>query len=748
MKSLEFEIACVVLAGWAALCARGDTKLWYRFDDKPAGYVTTGSDSFTNSVDAETYSGIPYTVGGGPSTWNTTPADAMPMCGGGFPEGYYVFDPLTGRIHPNTGSVFFVNATTNFNSRSGAVMVADNPALYGDAFTIEFFMRGFTYPNPWQGFFSRIDSNGKCTLLLRAQTTNINGTYMFVTNGVSTAASIDSVNMGTSLNDSKWRHVAITVDQVQLKLKVYVDYSLIRTVTLPGPLDISGGGHLVLGKGTDNYGFFQGEFDEFRVSEGALLPAQFLHIQRMDDPRVFYYHSFTPIDNIFSRLSSTFVNEVAPSPAPYVTTNAPASFANICEWSDAVSRTNEHVGFVQSATAGANAAFAIPLNDPHILTNGDFTIEFFVRIPPDGTKSESYLIELNDGVRARFNNNSTTLNVMQGWTGRYSIPLADDRWHHVAWVVDRSNASVRIYFDYYLQGGISYTMPNLGSTAKVYIGSYSGGACKFNTLWLDEVRITKAVLDGDTFLRPKRGAAIETCRVPFTSVLDDFLKYGYGFNGRSVVRPTPWGSCPLDTTNRPSAMIYEGALDGMGYTNAVSAAFVGNGSGASGFYKVPDDRANPMSDGSFTAEMFVCCGSVSGWGLNVCNQCFMGQKNAFRVEFVQNPKTIYGIGPTGASFANQAIELGRWYHIAYVQDKEKDELRFYLDRKLVGTKSGIPARTADPGEFIYLMCSPIQEFAGCFASAWADEARFTRRALDPDAFLRPYPKGGLYIIFR
>ena len=83
-----------------------------------------------------------------------------------------------------------------------------------------------------------------------------------------------------------------------------------------------------------------------------------------------------------------------------------------------------------------------------------------------------------------------------------------------------------------------------------------------------------------------------------------------------------------------------------------------------------------------------------------------------------------------------------------MQDKENDELRLYLDRKLVGTKSGIPERTGDPGEFIYLMCSPVQDFTGCFSCAWADEVRITRRVLDPAEFLRPYPGGSTRIIFR
>ena len=738
IRSLAASAAIATATGATYMAnAQSATKLWLRFDDHPAGYLTTGEDSFANAADPESYPGTPITAYGGINTWETSTATCMPVHTSGFPGGFYIFDPLSGTVQSNTGSVFLASANTNANGRSGIVAVADDAALYGDAFTAEFFIkRAKPQGNVWNTFFSRIDDQGRYSLVLRWQIGHIEGSCAFVTNGVRTVMELQNISMYQhgSLGDMKWHHVAITVDQTEPALRIYADYELIGTVPLPGPMDLGGPGNIILGADTESFGHFDGDFDEFRVSSGALTPDRFLRIQRMDDAQVFYHHSFAPIDEVFNSVKHAFRNEVEPTTANFVVTNAPASFSRLQGFSCTDAVENDEVCLMQSAAAGANAALSIPLrSDPEILTNGDFTVEMFVRIPPDGTTSESYLINLNDGIRARFQNGGSTLSVMYVWSGVASIALANDHWHHIAWVVDR-DSNVKVYFDYALKATLSYAMPNMYAGATLNIGSLDGSACKFSTLWLDEVRITKTALAPDGFLRPAAAPAGGSCLVSFSP--EDFASFGRGLDGTAVVRPDAWGSYEMSTDNLPADVIYDGDSDRTGWTNTISARFIGNNTGFSGFYQIPDDTINPMGNGSFTAEMFVYCDSFGGAGLDVGPQCFLGQSNVFKMECLQSPVRLAGSDASGAAFASAGITAGKWHHIAYVQDTEKNELRLYLNGKLVGSKSGIPTPAGDPGRYVYAMCNPAKDYYGCFSNAWADEVRLTRRALTPAEFMK------------
>lgn len=749
LRSLAAPItALTVAAATFSANAQSATKLWLRFDDQPAGHLTTSDNSFANAADPESYPGTPYTAAGGTATWETSTAERMPVYSSGFPSGYYIFDPLAGTVNSNTGSVFVASANTNAYGRSGIVAVADDAALYGDAFTIEFFLKcAKAQEAVWNTFFSRIDADGRYSLVMRVLKGHIEGTCAFVTNGVRAVQSFTNLSMYQhgNINNEKWHHVAVTVDQTAPAMRIYADYELLGTITLPGPMDLNGPGNIILGAGTENFGHFDGEFDEFRISPGALTPDRFLRIQRMDDAQVFYYHSFTPIDEMFEPVKYAFRNEVEPTTENFIVTNAPSSFSRLQGFSSADSVENDEACLMQSS-AGANAALSIPFrSDPEILTNGDFTVEMFVRIPPGGTKSESYLITLNDGIRARFQNGSSTLSIMKGWSGVSSIVLADDHWHHIAWVVDR-DSNVKVYFDYALMATLSYVMPDLAASATLYIGSFNGYDLKFNTLWLDEVRITKTALAPAGFLRPAAAPPGGSCVVSFSP--DDFASFGLGLDGSAVVRPAAWGSYEMSADNLPAGVIYGGESDRTGWTNTLSARFIGNNTGFSGFYKIPDDTGTPLGSGSFTAEMFVYCGNFDGAGLNVCLQCFLGQSNVFKILCRQSPVRLVGSDSSGAVFGSAGITAGKWHHIAYVQDVEKNELRLYLNRKLVGSKSGIPTPAGEPGRYVYVMGNPAQDFYGTFSNAWADEVRLTRRALAPAEFMRTHKFSPTIVVVR
>ena len=83
--------------------------------------------------------------------------------------------------------------------------------------------------------------------------------------------------------DGKWHHYAYAYDEENLKIYVYFDYDLAKTVNLSAPLKHSvdpANECLSLGTGGYSAGGFEGVMDEFRYSRGVLTSDQLLRTRR------------------------------------------------------------------------------------------------------------------------------------------------------------------------------------------------------------------------------------------------------------------------------------------------------------------------------------------------------------------------------------------------------------------------------------------------------------------------------------
>jgi len=732
---LAVIMACVVSHSKAGVRA------WWHFEDLPAGTQTSQEDVCLNSVDPNAFQGIPCEQS---SAVITSGGARMPTYLAAFPDGHYLYDPVTDTVHTNTTAIWCGSVSSNATGRSGCVIVDDH-GLYGDAFTIEFLIRCAKYQGTtWETFLTRLDSDGKVSLLFRSHYGAFKGEYAFITNNVRTKVAFKDFNCWKhgDLLDENWHHIAISVDQVGLEMKMYVDYQLSETVALPGRLDMDGEGTLRLGIGTENWGGnFSGFIDELRVSDEVLPAGKFLRAQRMDSPSVLYCRSFSPYAGEFGD-GNMLRNELT-------TTLASGGSESMIAPSDSAASIRMHSGAAEMENDAAvnfrKACFSVPCSDAALQT-GDFTIESMIRLPAGEISGEHYLFQQGVNLLARFNGDRTLDVRKPNWAAFTTVAVNDDKWHHVAYVVDRTNGRIGFYFDYSLVRAENYSMPEFAADSLIWVGGYNGTSLTFASIDMDEFRLTRTALGTDDFIHPVlAGGSEETsCRISFDPA--DFARYGYGFGLTAVTRFT-WGSFSIDDTDRPGATIYDGKLDRVGQTNRVSAGFSSSGN-FGGFYRIEDRAESPIADGSFTAEVFVKLGSKSCGGVAEANPCFLGQLNRFGIEFWHWEDNVVAVDSRGTSFAKAAISTKKWYHLAYVKDVEADQLRFYVNRKLIGTKEGIPTATAETNSGIYLMGSPKKEYYGTFLSARADEVRLTAMALSPAEFLTSDAPRGLSIIVR
>lgn len=741
MKKPVFSI----MFGCIAMTLLGDVKLWWRCDDMPAGSKTVAGESYLgNKADAEKFAGVPREHNSGQLT---SAGAQMPEYREAFPRGYYICDPLTGLVYDNRTAIWCGSSSgLPTAKRSGCVTVEDG-GLYGDSFTIEFFLRCDKYQtSTWETILARLNDAGETSFYLRQLNGGFKSGYAYLDeNGDRKTVENSSYNCWKhgDLLDENWHHLAMSVNQKNMKLKLYVDYQLAVDAQMPGRLDVDEPGMLRLGCGTDTWGGdFSGLLDEVRVVEGVLAPENFLRVQLMDSPDVLYYVPFGALDGTFKPFSAegnSLFNYRSVKLVKDVASAAKAEVEPVALAQSLQPRSSEPAHENACAAKLNHGFLTFPCNDPRLCT-GDFTVEAMFRLPEDGIGDgeQCYLIAHGSGIIVQCV--GRRLQVKDpNWTGLWSESIDPEKWNHIAYSVDRTNGKVAFYFNYRLVGRWDVKIKDFAENSNLVVGAYDkDGALSFNTVYLDEIRISGGARSQSDFICPVQNEEVAHLTFTFPSI--HFASYGFGFGASAITRDS-WGQgYTIDDANLPGSRIYDGWGDAEGVPNGHSAGFSGNNYG--GAYVIPDAGLESFSKDSFTAEMFVFV--ADGTKLGATEQkvmpTFIGQKGCFRIEYRYLEGKIAVVGPDGEDFASAQFGVGRWCHLAYVQDVGSDELRFYVNRRLAGVKKGIPAATGEKGDAVYVMGSPLENHLGTFCAARADEVRLVARALSPEEFLMPRRK--------
>ena len=270
-----------------------DTILWYRFEDHEAGYVTQIGDEIANSGPNASIVGTAQS-----SVAGKTPSFVAT------PQGWEgVYDPVSGKIHPNRTAISLPNTgsgtdESSYPGNGPRIEVPDAEAMHLSSFTIEMFVkRNRNYRPAYESLCGKQCDGGATTrcnfLLYNPAVGDANNTafQVMIGNGTSRKSSVSSntLNNDTALRAYTlekrdfWDHVAITYDDSTKTVNAYVNYVKKGTYGFSNadgfaPL-YDPSFPLMIGCGPANWArSFCGCIDEFRLSSGALAPSQFLRL--------------------------------------------------------------------------------------------------------------------------------------------------------------------------------------------------------------------------------------------------------------------------------------------------------------------------------------------------------------------------------------------------------------------------------------------------------------------------------------
>lgn len=619
-------IAATMLAAVPSASAR--TVAWYHFNEGANGYAPTGYPGIvTNAVAPGTLTGYPYRQYGNMGFSGS--GAYLPTYTNAFPTGLTWYDPVTGERAADRKGMYFHTANGDGSGDGAAVLVSDNSALHCESITVECMIKvalapGVSKLKNWTHLLTMRNADMAST---PSQTLNIKAWGMIVNtdgnlvvqaqvplsdgSGVDSSASMANLyTSGVNLADGNWHHVAITYDQSTMR--IYVDYALKTSREWSHGLTYGTASKNRLCIGTfdaTTYGRWQGFIDEVRISDEALPPEQFLRIVDVaaytatDADTVLYLpfnsSDFTPFNSATSAIASmvdmrlsTDTNGVYPR----IDTGVPAVVSNELHSGIFSANTIMNEGCWTYTNNPANPEKARYIivddfsknNNTHLITSGDFTAEFFLKVPTTPTRSSRILVE-NTGAKGAgiiqlvlgTSNLSCTLysqeEIDKYEAGTVSTMVTTDfytpvsnivggDWHHVALVVDRTNQRAALYLDgkplrivenFVLASGVS-TYSNDYKFLKIGDGWGGNSANALHGLSIDEFRITRRVLAPQEFLTKGVASDAATCE----ALENGTTRAWIGFEGDLSVGPD--GSSIVGSSNASTvSMVYSPVVPGI-----------------------------------------------------------------------------------------------------------------------------------------------------------------------------------------
>ena len=424
-------------------------------------------------------------------------------------------------LHPSiTSDVSCTNAVSTYNTYEGSaggsyISVADATDMFRtNSFTVECFFKGDGNINTWT------------PLLRRPGGRNVQMNLGFGTpSGVLSQTLLDEDESSTStftgaesMNDGKWHHAALVVDQARKLALLYCDYQLLRSGSIKGNLCVKKGDIWIGGASTAT---FKGWLDTFRVSLSALRPSEFVTSAHVSGATLGWARYETPgvVDSAAPMMSLTGGTCVAGDggAAPAVTqATVPKRFL-----ADGVAAQTSLAN--DGSLSFANGYVEYPENPVlGIFADESLTVEFFMKaaVQPINTpyvRSRSRLDAGSDPIfalTAGTTSRLTQIRVLFRRTSDWStvplgtsinLTLCDEKWHHVALSLARqdfTNTVVTVYKDY--EPAFTTNLPGIVSleTGKgnVVFGGLAGNGLCYTGL-MDELRITRGELDASEFLR-------------------------------------------------------------------------------------------------------------------------------------------------------------------------------------------------------------------------------------------------------
>lgn len=462
------------------------------------------------------------------------------------------------------------------------------------------------------------------------------------------------------------------------------------------------------------------------VIGAAALSALLVSAANADTATIAYWpfgeNGFSDVSGNGHDLTSTTVTE---SDAGYITLNGTSQFLTTASALDLSGETA--VTFeCWTRSTGKKSSYGILFSTP----------------APAGTSTGSFVLYYTGRLQSQFGMGSS-------WQIDYTdsqTAMDDSMWHHVAYVIDRSQTgenATRLYLDGVQMknaGGQTGTVPTLLSGV-FHIGggsSYSSGN-NFFTGYIDDVRISRGALTPDQFLKyPSVGKAMraDDGKLPVVAYWPFGGKGGKDATGNGF--DLTMSGVPM-TSGTPSPS----------YSNYAKTNYYNGTFPFSAFSKT-----------GLTIECYALTGSSGGGmagSLIETSTLYYNNTGAFQLRFEASSSyktaTAYFLasGKEGSSpkYARSptseelfgALNDGKWRHYAIVYDPSKKGagiVTLYVD----GVAAPVSADNADQGAFalrddkLYLARRDIGSGRGgapFYGSL--DDVRITAAVLTPDQFL-------------
>lgn len=739
-----------------------ETIVHYHFNDFPVGHVVQATDRYRNAANPETYAAIPRK----PDYDSLIKKFPEPYP---FTPGLAIYDPVSKEIYRNPGAVHIQRGQWR---GSYLEIPSDANLLSGPEFTVEFFYCPVAVPHKeWGNYLYSKDG------LMNASCADGGTTYHFLNfyykDGEGANQYLQyatNIHNADEAHSNVWYHIALTVDVTKGEYKMFFNYQQVgSTMKFTGSLRDHSSNPFLIGYAGD-----QNNADiavaEFRISDKALVQTQFLRLCSPNAlPETTHYFDFENPTNLAWNTNIYRNNAPATSESNGTLTD---NSGKCGKESDTLVGSVIRNGLLASADEQMDNTRTLAFkSDTDIDKSGrftmagctklwttDFTLEFDFKSPilQRGTSDSAWIFYCDGShyVRA-WPSGMVSLQfpgAVETVAKIYLPGITDDKWHHIAYVFDKTTLRQAFYVD----GVVKHTWttssaPSVPSNDTIYFGQYDGWGTVGYALQnarFDNIRITQKALRPSEFLTEKAYEGETLAWYSYEKGLDN------GAYTNSVKGATLAGSAAVSTRRPRKALVDKDGNVIRENTKSLSLT-----SGKATYAR------NPLLERSdLTVELFAreTASSPNGGLVTVCRSAdgtAAGASDpadvmwALRVGADGHTPELYVVNETAQTVAFPAgSELSdRWRHyaVAFVEDGDDTTVKLYVDWELVktATLTGKIRLPSAVGGAIPLLGATSSADAGSF-SGLVDEVRITRGEIGLDDFLRLPPAPGMLLLFR
>ena len=713
MKRLVFSLTAAL-----TVTAGAETLVHYHLDELDAGTRATAETMFANAANPGTLDGIPVTFNGNEKTDSNW---LYPLGTNGLPAGWRYYDPVK-NTWSEAGKALFVtfNNSEQYNWGAGVGI----PSVSLSSFTVETF---FLYADRW-GEHKKIFQPLLYRKLASGTVLNalINEGMLCVYVGSKAVVS----NFG-AYGDAQWHHLACAYDNDARKLKVYVDYTLVKEATLDEGVSLAGTAdafYLGLSAvGGGGHATFTGSLAEFRLSDAVLTPAQFIRAEKGDGSTLAWIAPGVAADPV------PVYSQPDLSHSKY-TLSDDIDGATLYDGAFDATGVAERKSFAFSGESDAGG-FAVT-DETRTFAVNSFTAEIGFKFPQAAwknfTKDSVYLFSQSSQWYVRCRSTDGRIDVEGPTFNRVAtIPATawdDGAWHRLAVVSDRANAETRVYLDGALVARSAGALGGSAETSaeKIYVNcgcwnNYKEFSCKSGNL--NDIRLTRKALKPSEFLSTKHVEGDTLVWAPFDGKSDALV-------AAFVETPALSGTAKLVGANAGELRDADGIRLREKNRGSLSLA---QGAGAY-------SRLSLLERPDQTVEFFLRGSADAGTDLVSLKGVAKGQTNV--VWALRQTSDGLKVVVADQEVASAGEMAAAWSHFAIVfapaADGATTAVTVYRDYAQVGTGTFSGTLAVDG------LADSALTF-GAFAGN-VDEVRVTRGTLTAEKFLRAHRLGFAVIV--